>query len=177
MTTIVSELVELARGDGLELKSEDVRLDQVVRDATARAQRNAPKVAFALEAEECTVFGVPARLERAVLNLLDNAAKWSEPEQPVEVRVACADGFAVVTVRDHGPGVKERDLPHVFDRFYRSLEDRGRPGSGLGLAIVKQVAESHGGSASLSQPEDGGTLARLALPLAAGAAGGEAPIA
>ena len=83
-----------------------------------------------------------ARLARAVGNLLDNAVKWSPPDATVEVTVRGGE----VTVRDHGPGIAEADLPHVFDRFYRAPAARGLPGSGLGLAIVKHVADAHGGS-------------------------------
>jgi len=69
-----------------------------------------------------------------------------------------------VRVRDHGPGVDEHDLPHIFDRFYRGASSRARQGSGLGLAIVRQVAEQHGGSASAQNLPDGGALFTLALP-------------
>ena len=107
-----------------------------------RARRHAPAVAFTLDAEPSVVVGCRARLARAVGNLLDNAVKWSPPDATVEVTVA--DGE--VTVRDHGPGIAQVDLPHVFDRFYRAPSARGLPGSGLGLAIVKHVADAHGGT-------------------------------
>jgi len=106
------------------------------------------------------VRGVPGRLERAVSNVLDNAVKWSEPGATVEVAVA--DGS--VTVRDHGPGIAEEDVPHIFDRFYRSAQARAMPGSGLGLAIVKRVVDEHGGTATVSLADGGGTLVRLAFP-------------
>jgi two-component system sensor histidine kinase MprB len=105
------------------------------------------------------VQGVPATIERAVANLLDNAAKWSPPGGDVEVAVR--DGE--VSVRDHGPGLDEEDLPHVFDRFYRSRSARGRPGSGLGLAIVRQVAVAHGGEVVAEQADGGGTRMTLRL--------------
>ena len=85
---------------------------------------------------------VEPRVERAISNLLDNAVKWSPPDGEIELRVS--DGE--LSVRDHGPGIAPGDLPHVFDRFYRSPHARGLPGSGLGLAIVRQVAETAGGS-------------------------------
>ncbi len=94
-------------------------------------------------------------------NLLDNAVKWSPPGGRVEVGVR--DGE--VTVRDHGPGIAEPDLAHVFDRFYRAPTARGLPGSGLGLAIVRQVAEAHGGVARAEAAEGGGARLRLRLPL------------
>jgi two-component system sensor histidine kinase MprB len=67
-------------------------------------------------------------------------------------------------VRDHGPGIADTDLPHVFDRFYRAPDARGRPGSGLGLAIVRQVAESHGGRVTAERAEGGGARLRMILP-------------
>jgi two-component system sensor histidine kinase MprB len=162
MSTLVAELVELARGAQPAGEPEDVRLDLLVADAVARSQRNAPTIHFTTELEETTVHGVRPSLERAVGNLLDNAAKWSPPAGEVEVQVR--DGE--VTVRDRGPGIAAEDLPFVFDRFYRASSARGMPGSGLGLAIVRQVAESHGGSVTAEQPEDGGTRMRLRLAAA-----------
>ena len=102
---------------------------------------------------------MPARLDRAVANLLDNAAKYSSR---VEVRLGAG---GELTVRDHGPGIAEADRARVFDRFYRAAEARGRPGSGLGLAIVRQVAEGHGGSVAAEAAEGGGALLRLRLPV------------
>jgi two-component system, OmpR family, sensor histidine kinase MprB len=105
------------------------------------------------------VRGVPATIERAVANLLDNAAKWSPPGADVEVGVEAA----TVTVRDHGPGIDEEDLPYVFDRFYRARAARGLPGSGLGLAIVRQVAQAHGGTVVAERADGGGTRVVLCL--------------
>ena len=70
-----------------------------------------------------------------------------------------------MTVRDHGPGIAESDLPYVFDRFYRAPSALGKPGSGLGLAIVRQVAEAHGGTVAAERPEGGGTRLRLSFRL------------
>jgi len=159
MTTLIAELIELARGAEHRAEPEDVRLDLVTTGAVERVRRNRPGVEFDLDAKESMVHGVPATLERAIGNLLDNAAKWSAPGGTVEVRV----GQGEVTVRDHGPGIDEEDLPYVFDRFYRAAAARGLPGSGLGLAIVKQVAEAHGGTVVAERAEGGGTLMRLRL--------------
>ena len=131
----------------------------VAADAVERTRRNRPGVTFTTDLQESVVRGVPATIERAVANLLDNAAKWSPPGGEVEVVVR--DGE--VSVRDHGPGIDEEDLPHVFDRFYRASSARGMSGSGLGLAIVRQVAETHGGEVVAERPEGGGTLMRLRL--------------
>ena len=114
---------------------------------------------FTTRLEESLAHGVPATIERAVANLLDNAAKWSPPGGEVEVTVR--DGNVVV--RDHGPGIEDEDIPHVFDRFYRARSARGLPGSGLGLAIVRQVAEAHGGAVAAERAEGGGTRMTLRL--------------
>ena len=161
MTTLISELIELARAEQLTVEPEDIRLDLLVADVVERARRNRPEVVYSVELEPAIVQGVPATLERAVGNLLDNAAKWSPPGAEIEVEVR--DGR--LTVRDHGPGIAEEDLPYVFDRFYRARAARGMPGSGLGLAIVRQVAESHGGEVVAERAEGGGT--RMVLTLGA----------
>jgi two-component system, OmpR family, sensor histidine kinase MprB len=157
MTALIGELIELARGEQAGEEPQDVRLDRIAADAVERTQRNRPNVTFVTDFEEATVHGAPSTIERAVANLLDNAAKWSPPGVPVEVGVR--DGE--VSVRDHGPGIDEEDLPYVFDRFYRARSARGRPGSGLGLAIVKQVADAHGGQVVAERAEGGGTRMRL----------------
>jgi two-component system sensor histidine kinase MprB len=153
MTTLISELIELARAEQQTADAQDVRLDLVAADAIERVRRNLPGVVFDATLEESVVHGVPATIERAIGNLLDNAAKWSPPGSPVEVQVR--DGR--VWVRDHGPGIDAEDLPYVFDRFYRARAARGMPGSGLGLAIVRQVAEAHDGDVVAEPAEGGGT--------------------
>ena len=162
LSVLVGDVVDLARGNEPEALVEDVRLDVLVADAVARARAHAPSTHFETDLEPTIVRGVPARLDRAVANLLDNAAKWSPPRGTVEVSLRKGE----LSVRDEGPGIAEADLPHVFDRFYRSPGARGLAGSGLGLAIVRQVAESHGGSVSAERAEGGGARLRLALPVA-----------
>jgi len=107
------------------------------------------------------VYGVPDRLTRAVANLLDNAGKYSPEGGVVEVRLRGGE----LTVRDHGPGIAEEDLPYVFDRFYRAPSARSMPGSGLGLAIVRQVVEGHGGTVEAANAPGGGTVVRMRLPV------------
>ena len=162
MTALIGELIELAREarpDAVVEPARDVRLDLVAADAIERTRRNRPGIEFESDLHESIVYGAPSTIERAVANLLDNAAKWSPPGGQVEVAVQQGE----LSVRDHGPGIADEDLPYVFDRFYRSRSARGLPGSGLGLAIVKQVAEAQGGSVVAERPEDGGTLMRLRL--------------
>ncbi|HWF33131.1 MAG TPA: HAMP domain-containing sensor histidine kinase [Solirubrobacteraceae bacterium] len=158
LTLLINDLIELARGEEPFAPAEDVRLDVLVAEVVERAQRHAP-ASFDVELEPTIVPGVPARLERAITNLIDNAVKYSPPGEPVEIALSGEQ----LTVRDHGPGISDADLPHVFDRFYRGAEARGRPGSGLGLAIVRQVAEQQGGRVDAERAPGGGTLMRLCL--------------
>ena len=159
MTQLVSELVELARGEESDVVPCDFRLDEVVRTAVDRAARRSPRSSFRTRLEPTTVTGVPERIDRAVSNLLDNARKWSPDGEPVDVAVH--DG--VVEVRDRGPGIDDSDRPLVFNRFYRSAEARGMPGAGLGLAIVKQITDAHGGEITIDRAPGGGAILRLQL--------------
>jgi two-component system sensor histidine kinase MprB len=157
----VAELIDLAREEeSPPLPAEEVPLDDVVRGVIASAAQHWPNTEFALDAEPSVVRGDPERIERAVRNLIDNAAKWTPPGTVVEVSVRSGE----VAVRDHGPGVAESDAPHVFDRFWRAPGARSLPGSGLGLAIVKEVARAHGGSVSVERAPTGGALFRLRFP-------------
>ncbi len=160
LTVLVGDLVDLAREEERLPVHEHVRLDELVGAAIQRAERHAPAHRFDAGLEPCTVWGSPQRLERAVSNLLDNAVKWSPPEEPIRVSLATGE----LRVHDRGPGFDADDVEHVFDRFYRSPSARGLPGSGLGLAIVRQVAESHGGSVNAGNAADGGGLLVLRLP-------------
>jgi two-component system, OmpR family, sensor histidine kinase MprB len=160
LTALVADVVELARDGEPRRDVEELRLDVLVADAVDRARLHAPHVLFRAELEESVVTGVPERLHRAVANVLDNAAEWSPPGGAVDVAVREGE----ISVRDRGPGIDPDDLPHVFERFYRSATARNRPGSGLGLAIVRQVAESHGGSVSAERAEGGGTIVRIRIP-------------
>jgi two-component system sensor histidine kinase MprB len=163
LTALVSDLVELARSSEIEPHLDDVRLDLVAAAAVNRVGRGATGVSFRQHLSPCTVRGDAELLERAIGNLLDNAAKSSRPAGTVELTVR--DGEVIVT--DEGPGIADADLPFIFDRFYRSPAARGQPGSGLGLAIVRQIAELHGGVTS-AKSTDRGALLRLTLPIADG---------
>ncbi len=151
LTALVGDVVELSRGARSDDELADVRLDEIVGDAVAVARRRGG-LSFELDLQPTLVRGDGARINRAVSNLLDNARKWSPLDGVVEV--ALHDG--VLSVRDHGPGFAEDDLPRVFERFYRSERARKQPGSGLGLAIVRQAAEAHGGFARAANAAGGG---------------------
>jgi two-component system sensor histidine kinase MprB len=168
LTDIVGDLAELARGDRGPAARASLRLDVLVQDEVAvqNTHGRAKDVHFELEATPCWVVASDDGLRRAVGNLLDNARKWSPAARPVEV--TCREG--TVTVRDHGPGIAEADLPHIFDRFYRSPAARGLPGSGLGLAIVAQVVKAEGGTIVAENDPRGGARMTMRLPTVAGPA-------
>ncbi|MGH3821955.1 MAG: HAMP domain-containing sensor histidine kinase [Pseudonocardiaceae bacterium] len=165
LSALVGDIVELAREDAPQVVHEPVELVEVVERALVRVGRRAPGVDFEVGLVPWNLLGDANALERAVLNLLDNAVKWSPPAATVEVRlVPTGRGTAVVEVADAGPGIADADLPYIFERFYRSSAARTLPGSGLGLAIVAQVATRHGGSVRASRRPEGGTLMTLELP-------------
>ncbi len=160
LTLLMNDLIDLARNEEQRADAEDVRLDIVVQESVARAQRNSPATPLLSTLEPVLLSGVAARLDRAIANLIDNAIKYSPAGEPVEIELQDDE----LTVRDHGHGISAEDLPHVFDRFYRGAEARGRPGSGLGLAIVRQVVAQHGGTVTAERAPGGGTLMRVTLP-------------
>jgi two-component system, OmpR family, sensor histidine kinase MprB len=164
LTTLVSDLVELARGEERKLRLEDVQLDDLVAGAVERAKARAPAATFVTSLTPVQVRVDPVLVERAVGNLLDNAVKYSPAGAPIEVSVR--DGEVVVA--DHGPGIAADDLPRIFDRFYRAAAARAKPGAGLGLAIVREAAEAHGGRATAESSASGARF-RLVLPVAHGA--------
>ncbi|MDQ3615702.1 MAG: HAMP domain-containing histidine kinase [Actinomycetota bacterium] len=160
LTNLIGDLVELARDEPMPVAVEAVDLAEITDRAVARVRRRAPSLRFVVHTEPWWVMGEPGPLERAVTNLLDNASKWSPPLG--EVSVSLASGS--LRVADQGHGIAENDLPHVFDRFYRSPESRTMPGSGLGLSIVRQIVERHGGSVRAGRAEDGGAAFWLEVP-------------
>jgi two-component system, OmpR family, sensor histidine kinase MprB len=159
LTALITDVIELARGDEPLTGVDDVQLHDVVAEAVARARRRRPGTTFETQLEPTLVEGLSERLGRAVDNLLDNAAKHAPEGTDVEVVLRGGE----LTVRDHGPGIPAEERGHVFGRFYRGTSARGRPGSGLGLAIVRQVAEVHGGSIAVEEAPGGGALFRLTL--------------
>jgi two-component system sensor histidine kinase MprB len=157
LSALVGDLIQAAR-DGRSVDArQPLALDELAAAAVERAQHRAPELRFESRLEPYQLVGARSRLERALDNVLDNAIKWSPAGGTVEV--ALVDGR--LTVRDHGPGIGEADLPHVFDRFYRAAAARALPGSGLGLAIVKQTVEDHGGSVTVANTDGGGALLTL----------------
>ncbi|HEY9412918.1 MAG TPA: ATP-binding protein [Jiangellaceae bacterium] len=160
LTRLVGDLVELSREDPPQASRETLDLADIVRDALARVRRRAPGLTFTADLRSWTVEGDPTLLGRAVTNLLDNAAKYSPDGGTVTVTLR----EGTLTVDDEGPGIADEDLPHVFERFYRSTEARSLPGSGLGLAIVRAAAERHGGTVTAERAPSGGARLTMSVP-------------
>ncbi|NDU71807.1 HAMP domain-containing protein [Actinomadura sp. DSM 109109] len=167
LSTLAAELTDLARGDVGDESTELLDLADVVVAAATRARSRMPDIEVALDVASVWVSGRPAALQRAVLNLIDNAGKWSPVDQPVQVRLRAEGASAVLEVDDAGPGIDAADVPRVFDRFYRADSARALPGSGLGLSIVRRVVDAHGGRATVARSARRGALLRVDLPAAA----------
>jgi two-component system, OmpR family, sensor histidine kinase MprB len=142
LSSLVAEMVELATStkSGDE-PLEGVDLTDTVEEVVGRARRRTGRTITVI-GNAGHVEGRPNSLQRAISNLLDNAHKWSPPDGTIEVSLTPGR----IEVADHGPGISQEDLDHVFDRFYRATEARSLPGSGLGLSIVKEIITQHGGS-------------------------------
>ncbi len=160
MTTLIGDLTELAREDPSVPGVEPVELAAVVAQAVTRVRRRTATVEFVVRTEPWWLTGDAGALERAITNLLDNAVKWS----PEGSRVTVDLSQGTMMVADQGSGIPPEDLPHVFDRFYRSAESRGMPGSGLGLSIVKAVADRHGGDVRAGNTAEGGAAFWFHVP-------------
>lgn len=165
LSTLVGDLVDLAREDGPQQVIEEVDVVDVIETSLERVERRRPDVTFILKLNDWFLFGDPAALGRAVLNLMDNAAKWSPEDGTVRIGLRpVGEDLVELTVADSGPGIPEEERAKVFDRFYRAIQSRSMPGSGLGLAIVKQVIARHGGTIAVEESDDGGALMRVRLP-------------
>ncbi|WP_223775451.1 HAMP domain-containing sensor histidine kinase [Streptomyces sp. 135] len=165
LAALIGDLQELSRPDAGHggAKVQVIALHDIVEAALDRARLRGPELTFTADLNPWYVRAEPAALERAVVNLLDNAVKFGPPGSAIEV--ALREGE--LTVRDHGPGIPAEELPHVFDRFWRSPTARSLPGSGLGLSIVARTVRQSGGEVTLSTADGGGTVASVRLPGAA----------
>lgn len=159
-SALVGDLVALTRDDHLQRPHEPLDLSDVVDSAVERAQRRGPGLSFNVTLDHSKILGNPSTLERAITNLLDNAVKFSPPDGTIQVVLNDGD----LTVIDQGPGITEDDLPHIFDRFYRSDRARNTSGTGLGLSIVAHTADAHGGSVKAVNQPGGGARFTLRLP-------------
>ncbi|MDX3803610.1 HAMP domain-containing sensor histidine kinase [Streptomyces sp. AK04-3B] len=161
LASLIGDLQELSRSEGQRgERVQVVSFEDTVESALRRARLRGPELTITASLESWYARAEPAALERAVVNILDNAVKFSPEGGTIEVRLV--DG--TLTVRDHGPGIPADELPHVFDRFWRSPGARALPGSGLGLSIVARTVEEAGGQVTLERADGGGTVATVRLP-------------
>ncbi len=160
LSTLVGDLVELARDEPLDRTPEPLDLADIVSRAVDRVKRRGLGLTFDVSLSSWWVLGEAQILERAVTNLLDNAAKWSPPHGTITILLE----EGAITVADEGTGINDPDLPMIFERFYRAPDARTMPGSGLGLSIVRQAAERHGGGVRAANRESRGAVFSMWMP-------------
>ncbi|WUH91819.1 HAMP domain-containing histidine kinase [Streptomyces sp. NBC_00433] len=159
LAALIGDLQELSRPDAAPTL-QVVPLHEITGTALERARLRGPDLTITADVSPWFVRGEAAALERALVNLLDNAVKFSPPAGRIDVTLYGGR----LTVRDHGPGIPAEELPHVFERFWRSPSARSLPGSGLGLSIVARTVHQAGGTVALTPAQGGGTEATLYLP-------------
>ncbi len=168
LARLVDDLSLLARADSGAVSIDHERLDlgALARDTTSGVELVAEELGIRLEVavEEAWVRGDAGRLRQLLLILLDNGLKHAPKSETIQVLVRSHGGHATVSVRDWGPGIDARDLPRLFDRFYRTDRARAGEGSGLGLAIARWIALAHGGQIRVANAHDGGAVFTLSLP-------------
>jgi len=168
LARLVSDLLDLSRVESTVMEAEPMRVDQLVQAEVSRLQGTADEagIHLGLEAEPVQVAGTPHDLRLAVRNLLDNALRHTSSGGSVTVTVLTRDGRCLIAVSDTGEGIPQRELPRIFERFYRvdSARSRSTGGTGLGLAIVKHVAEGHGGTVTVESELGVGSSLQIDLP-------------
>ncbi|MGI5196994.1 sensor histidine kinase [Streptomyces sp. CA-288835] len=162
LASLIGDLQELSRSDSGQQgdRVQILDLQETVESALRRARLRGPELTITADLQPWYVRAEPTALERAIVNVLDNAVKFSPDGATIDVNLKAGE----LTVRDHGPGIPTEDLPHVFDRFWRSPSARALPGSGLGLSIVARTVQQAGGEVTLTPAEGGGTVATIRLP-------------
>ena len=171
LSRIVSDLLDLSRLESGSELEESVALDAIVRDEGERFEEPAAEAGVALSVEAAgvpRVRGSSRDLALLIRNLVDNAIRYTRPGGHVDVALSVQDGEVVLAIVDTGLGIPSRDLPRIFERFYRVDRARSREtgGTGLGLSIVKHVAENHGGRVLVTSELGRGTRFEVRLPAA-----------
>ncbi|WP_225833882.1 cell wall metabolism sensor histidine kinase WalK [Streptomyces sp. NK08204] len=161
LAALIGDLQELSRSEGQRgERVQVVSFQDAVEAALRRARLRGPELSITADLDPWFVRAEPSALERAIVNILDNAVKFSPEGGTIEVQLT----GGVLTVRDHGPGIAADELPHVFDRFWRSPSARALPGSGLGLSIVARTVQQGGGTVTVTGANGDGTLVTVRLP-------------
>jgi two-component system, OmpR family, sensor histidine kinase SenX3 len=169
LSRIVSDLLDLSRLETGSTLDEEVALEAILRDEVERFETSAREAGVELAIDGASVprvHGSVRDLALMVRNLVDNAIRYTRPGGRVEVAMTREDRDVVLTVSDNGLGIPSRELPRIFERFYRVDRARSREtgGTGLGLSIVKHVAENHGGSVEVESELGRGSTFRVRLP-------------
>jgi two-component system phosphate regulon sensor histidine kinase PhoR len=173
LVQMVEELLELSSIESGQqpLALQETDIARLLGEATERLRPQAERAQLNLHLELAPDLGSlrvdPARIERAVLNLLHNAIKFTPPGGSVTLAAQRGDGALVVTVRDTGAGISAADLPRIFERFYKADQSRASGGTGLGLALVKHAVEAHGGAVHVESEEGHGSCFTFTIPAAA----------
>jgi signal transduction histidine kinase len=170
LATLIDRLLDLSRIESgrLILERSDADVGRIVGGVVDALRQVHPDRVFKLDLSIVATASVDApRLEQVIMNLLDNALKFSPADTAIEVGVVTGDsGTIEIVVRDHGVGIPADQREKVFERFHQARLDQSRQGLGLGLYISRQIVELHGGSVTVDSPVGGGTRFTIALPAA-----------
>jgi two-component system sensor histidine kinase MprB len=169
LSDLVSDLLELSRSGSADEPAEPVDLPYLVTEAIDRARTRCAHARFATHDPQAIVVNAqPNRLQRALVNLLDNAVKFGPTDQTIDIHISTTGTgrarVAEISVADRAPAIPESEQERIFHRFHRLDTTRGVPGAGLGLAIVHQTATAHGGTVTVEPRPGGGNIFRLRLP-------------
>jgi K+-sensing histidine kinase KdpD len=171
MLGMINQLLQVAKGDTVELKRVPCHLndivEQVIEDVEGSTLNKLITVEQNISGKSVAILADPTRLYHLILNLIDNAVKYSPPETAVSVRLSYEAETVILEVQDEGPGIPEKDLTRVFDKYYRGTQAQQQPGAGLGLSVVWAIAEAHKGRVTVHNREEGGAVFRVVLPIAA----------
>ena len=171
LAALISDVLDTSRIDAgtFTFRFTDVDIGELVRDSVATVELSSDEVGFRAEVQEGlpTIRGDATRLRQVLMNLIDNAVKYSPAGDQVEVRAYTEDGKRRlrIDVRDHGPGIAREDQGLIFEKFGRVTSGNTRPGTGLGLFIARSIAEAHGGTLEVSSALDQGSTFTLDLPV------------
>lgn len=169
MLGMINQLLQVARGDTIDLQQVPCKLhdivEQVITDVEGSALSKQITINYETNGEPVMMLGDPTRLYHMVLNLVDNAIKYSPREKAVSVKLVYEPDAATLYVEDEGSGIAEKDLPRIFDKYYRGSEAISQPGAGLGLSVVWAIAEAHDGRVTADNKETGGACFSVSLPI------------
>ena len=149
---LVNDLLELSRlqDDRFRLEKDIVSVHQIIQDAARAIRQVARKKNITLQVicteEDCRIQADYSRIRQVLIILLDNAVKFSRPEQTVQLELSRDSQQIIITVTDYGSGIRAEELPHIFDRFHKASTGSNHDGTGLGLAIARQIISRHGGT-------------------------------